>query len=150
MYGKNAPNFEGYFQIKCNNGTNECSLIGSPGGSLIWNGIEIGKTETTNISNAPLGESDILFKKRNGICIVFFTGTFTNLPASQYTSVTAKIPVGFRPIAGVNLYPQSTGALKISILLNPNGTITGWNYSGTTSERKSNFLNEAMYFASDS
>lgn len=100
-------------------------------------------------------ETNLVLRKKGNIVEVFSPSVIkanSGIPAGSVTFTTSSnlIPVGFRPLSGVNLYPQSTGALKISVLLSPNGTITGWNYSGTTSERKSNFLNEAMYFASDS
>ena len=101
-------------------------------------------------------ETNLILRKKGNIVEVFPPSVIkanSGIPTGSVTHNTSStlIPIGFRPVGSVTLYPQSTGAWKVTMMLNPNGTITGYNYSGASpSERTSNFFNEAMYFASNS
>lgn len=138
MYGKDAPSFAGYFQIKCGDGVNDASLIGSPTGSLTWDGNTVATTnvDTTTISASPVGDGVFTVSKVGGVGFVYLS-SLSSLPASQYTSVTAVLPVGYRPsytfVKTITLIAGATTRSNVVIRIQTDGSVSFYNYGTAVS-----------------
>jgi hypothetical protein len=93
LFGKNASNAQGYFQIQANDETNSKSLDGKPDGTLTWDGKEV---ERVNAS----GTNYIRYESGLQIC-------WENL-ASSNPPEAVSFPVPFSSAPSVIVIPSSS------------------------------------------